>query len=66
MGERRAGPPPFCEARKIHHFYIYRGPTVRYKEGSARGSMSPPSKPRAGFSARHPSKATEHPQPANF
>jgi len=67
MGERCAGPPPFCKARKIHPFYyIHSGVTVRYKRRLGPRLYFPPPNPRAGFSARHPSKAAELPQPGNF
>ena len=67
MEDRRFGAPPLCVARKIPYFLsIHRGGTVQYKEASARGIITPPPKPRAGFSARYPSKEVEHPQPRNF
>ena len=49
MGEVQRDTPPFCEARKIHHFYIHRGPTVRYKEELGPRLYFPPPKLRAGF-----------------
>ena len=40
--------------------------TVRYEEESARGSLYPPPKPQAGFTAKHPSKDATRPQLGNF